>query len=209
MNDERAQKFLSIALGVTALLLASSLLVAVINLGAQIATFWLLLFVQIAIAVLVVVVVLWIVWKLFTWVMAEVASLHIKHAELLRELQKRTPWFVVLALLVSQAVLAIADKSFQGKELPTVAVTLVLILLFFLANEFIVREQLLLRILGFVLWFAAILALPLFVWADRGFNTNLILTQLNAFPLFYKVFYALCSLVLLLLPLLFIPRRGA
>jgi len=48
MNDERAQKFLSIALGVTALLLASSLLVAVINLGAQIATFWLLLFVQIS-----------------------------------------------------------------------------------------------------------------------------------------------------------------
>ena len=209
MSEERAQKFLLIALGVAALLLASSLLVAVINLGAQIATFWLLLVVQIAVAVLIIAFVLSVVGRLFTWVTAEIDSLHKKYAELLSQLQKRTPWFVVLALLVSQATLAIADKSFDGEELPTVAVTLVLILLFFLANEFIVREQLPLRILGFVLWFTAVIALPLFVWADRGFKTSAVLAEINAFPLSYKVFYALCSLVFVLLPLLFISRRGA
>jgi len=57
--------------------------------------------------------------KLFKWVFSEIALLHRQHEELLRALKKRTPWFVFLTLLVSQAVLAIADKSFQGQELPT------------------------------------------------------------------------------------------
>ena len=209
MNDQRTQNFLLIALGLAALLLASSLLVAVVNLGTQIASFWLLLIVQIAIAILAVGFVLGIIGKIFTWVVSEIALLHERHKELLRALKKRTPWFVVLTLLVSQAVLVIADKSFQGQELPTVAVTLVLILLFFLANEFIVREHLMFRVLGFVLWFAAVLALPFFVWADRGFDTSAVLTQIDSFPMFYKAFYVLCSLVFILMPLLFIQQRDA
>src|SRR5437899_33401 len=202
MND-RTQLSLLIATGV---LLAASLLIAVINLGTEITTFWLLFLVQITVAVLVVAVVLAVVGCLFMWVTGEFVSLQKKHAEVMQELQKRTPWFLALVLLVSQAVLAIADKSFHGQELPTVAVTLILILLFFLANEFIVRDQLPLRILGFVLWLAAIMALPLLVWADRGFNTSMVLEQINAFPSSYKIFCALCIPVFLVLPLLFIRR---
>jgi len=119
MNDQRALDFLVIALGIAALLLASSLLVAVVNLGAQIATLWLSLIVQGAIAILAIGIALTIVGKLFKWVFSEIALLHRQHEELLRALKKRTPWFVFLTLLVSQAVLAVADKSFQGQELPT------------------------------------------------------------------------------------------
>jgi hypothetical protein len=119
MNDQRALDFLLITLGIAALLLASSFLVAVVNLGTQIATLWLSLIVQGAIAILAIGIALIIVGKLFKWVFSEIVLLHRQYEELLRALKKRTPWFVFPILLVSQAVLAIADKSFQGQELPT------------------------------------------------------------------------------------------
>ena len=130
------------------------------------------------------------------------ADLYEKHRALAQQLKKRTPWFIALTVLVAQAVVAIADKSFQGQELPTVAVTLVLILLFFLANELITGEQVMLRALGFVLWFVALATLPFFVALDRGFDWALLYKQALAVPIFYKAFYTLIALVFLLTPIL-------
>jgi len=207
MNDERKQTFLLFALVIALLLFSSSLLIAVINLGGQIVASWLLIIIQGAIALLVLLVVFAVIGKFGTWVIAEIAALNRKHAELLAKIRERTPWFVVLMLLLSQAALAIADKSFKGNELPTVAVTLILILLFFIANEFMVSDSKTFKVLGFVLWFVAITALPFFVWADRGFNITAIITELAAFPLMYKIFYALCLPVFVLLPVLYTSRK--
>ena len=207
MNDERKQTFLLFALVIALLLFSSSLLIAVINLGGQIVASWLLIIIQGAIALLVLLVVFAVIGKFGTWMIAEIAALNRKHAELLEKIRKRTPWFVVLMLLLSQAALAIADKSFKGNELPTVAVTLILILLFFIANEFMVSDSKTFKVLGFVLWFVAITALPFFVWADRGFNIAAIITELAEFPLMYKIFYALCLPVFVLLPVLYTSRK--
>ena len=208
MNDQQMQTLLFIAGAIAILLFGSSLLIAVINLGALIATSWLLIFIQVAIAILVLLVVTAAIGKFNTWVVGEITALNRKHAELLKQIRQRTPGFVALTLLISQAALTIADKSFEGKELPTVAVTLVLILLFFIANEFMVRDPRTFQALGFILWFAAVLALPFFVWADRGFNTSVVIEQLAAFPLVYKIFYALCLPVFVLLPVLFASRQA-
>ena len=207
MTSQRTDQLLAAALVVGVLLFGGSLLIAVINLGAQIASFWFLLLVQLAIGALLLAVVVSLVGTLATWTMGKFADLYEKHRALASEIKKRTPWFIVLTLLVAQAVVAIADKSFQGRELPTVAVTLVLILLFFLANELITRDKSVLRVIGFFVWFVAVLALPFFVLLDRGFDWPLLYKQAMAVTLFYKAFYGLIVIVFVLTPLLFI-RRG-
>ena len=209
MTSQRTDQLLAAALVVGVLLFGGSLLIAVINLGAQIASFWFLLFVQLAIGALLLAVVVSLVGTLASWTMGKLADLYEKHRALASEIKKRTPWFMVLTLLVAQAVVAIADKSFQGQELPTVAVILVLILLFFLANELITRDKSVLRVIGFLLWFVAILALPFFVLLDRGFDWPLLYKQAMAVSLFYKAFYGLIVIVFALTPLLFIRREEA
>ena len=209
MTSQRTDQLLAAALVVGVLLFGGSLLIAVINLGAQIASFWFLLFVQLAIGALLLAVVVSLVGTLASWTMGKLADLYEKHRALASEIKKRTPWFMVLTLLVAQAVVAIADKSFQGQELPTVAVTLVLVLLFFLANELITRDKSVLRVIGFLLWFVAILALPFFVLLDRGFDWPLLYKQAMAVSLFYKAFYGLIVIVFALTPLLFIRREEA
>ena len=207
MTSQRTDQLLAAALVVGVLLFGGSLLIAVVNLGAQIASFWFLLFVQLAIGALLLAVVVSLVGTLASGTMGKFADLYEKHRALASEIKKRTPWFMVLTLLVAQAVVAIADKSFQGQELPTVAVTLVLILLFFLANELITRDKSVLRVIGFFVWFVAVLALPFFVLLDRGFDWPLLYKQAMAVTLFYKAFYGLIVIVFVLTPLLFI-RRG-
>ena len=209
MDSQRNEQLLAVALVAGVLLVGSSLLVAVINLGEQIASFWFLLFVQLAVGALLFVVVISLVCGLASWTIGRFADLYEKHRALAQEIKKRTPWFVVLTILVAQAVVAIADKSFRGQDLPTVAVTLVLILLFFLANELIVRDQVALRALGFIVWFVAVMALPFFVLLDRGFNWPLLYEQAMAVPLFYKALYALVALVFVFTPLLFIGHEEA
>ena len=209
MSSQRTEQFLAVALVAGILLFGGSLLIAVINLGTQLASLWFLLFVQIAIGALLLAVVVSLIGKLATWTMGKFADLYEKHRALASQIRKRTPWFMVLTLLVAQAVVAIADKSFQGQELPTVAVTLVLILLFFLANELVTSEERALRIIGFIVWFIAVLALPFFVLLDREFNWPLLYKQVMVVPLFYKAFYALIAIVFILAPLLFIRRREA
>ena len=207
MTSQRTDQLLAAAVVVGVLLFGGSLLIAVINIGAQIASFWFLLLVQLAIGALLLAVVVSLVGTLATWTMGNFADLYEKHRALASEIKKRTPWFIVLTLLVAQAVVAIADKSFQGRELPTVAVTLVLILLFFLANELITRDKSILRVIGFFVWLVAVLALPFFVLLDRGFDWPLLYKQAMAVTLFYKAFYGLIVIVFVLTPLLFI-RRG-
>ncbi len=208
MND-RNETLIGVAIIAILLLFGSSLLIAVINLGTKIASFWFLLLVQIALAALLLVIVASMMGALASWVSGRIADLYEKHRELAKEIRKRTPWFVALTVLVAQATVAVADKSFQGQELPTVAVTLVLIILFYLSNELIVQENLPRRIAGFALWFFAVLALPLFVVADRHFDFNAVLSLVGAFPLFYKIFYTLIVVVFLFTPLLFISRKDA
>lgn len=208
MNDKRIEAFLAYSFGIALVLLSGSLLLAVFNLGTQILSFGVLILFQIAVAVVLFFAAAAIAGMLFKWIVSQIESLHWKHAQLLGEFKKRTPWFVVLVLLISQAVLVIADKSFKGEELPTVAVTLVLIILFFLANELIVKKNVWLKTLGFTLWFLAIVALPLLVWAHRDFNTAEIVALIAAIPPPYSIFYPLCALVFLLLPLFFIRPRS-
>ena len=208
MPTPRTEQLLVLALFAAVLIFGSSLHIAVINLGTQIASFWFLLIVQLVIAALLLAVVLSLIGGLVTWMMGKFADLYEKHRALAQLLKKRTPWFIALTVLVSQAVVAIADKSFQGQELPTVAVTLVLILLFFLANELITGGQVMLRALGFVLWFVALATLPFFVALDRGFDWGLLYKQALGVPIFYKAFYTLIALVFLLTPILFIRREA-
>lgn len=201
------ERLLAAALIIGVLLFGGALLVAAINVAGQIASFWFLLVVQIAIGALLLAVVMSLIGRLAAGTMKVFADLYARHDALAKAMKKRTPWFVVLTALVAQAVVAVADKSFQGQAFPTIAITLVLIILFFLANELISQDRLELRVAGFGLWFLAVLTLPFFVLADRDFNWAVLHQEAMSIPLFYKTMYSLIALVFVFTPLLFIRKE--
>lgn len=207
MSSQQLERLLAAALIIGVLLFGGALLVAAINVAGQIASFWFLLVVQIAIGALLLGVVLSLIGRLAAGTMRVFADLYARHDALAKAMKKRTPWFVVLTALVAQAVVAIADKSFQGQTFPTIAITLVLIILFFLANELITRDRLALRVAGFALWFIAVLTLPFFVLADRDFNWAVLHQEAMGIPWFYRTMYSLIALVFVFTPLLFVRKE--
>jgi hypothetical protein len=208
MNAERTELILLLILAAAVVLFGGSLLLAVINLGSQIASFGFLLCVQLALGALMLAFAAAVLGRLVAWVAGGFADLYERHRELAAELAKRAPWFLVLTTLGAQVVLAVADKSFQGKELITVAVSLILIVLFYLANDLITRKQRWLRWIGFLVWLLTVLALPFFVLFDRKFDWETLYRQALAVPYVYQAFYTLVLMVFVLAPLLFIRKRS-
>lgn len=211
MTSQRAEQTLSLMIGVAAILAAilcgSALLVAVWQVGGQIVSIGFVLAVQVAVGLLLLFVVVTMISKLIAWSMAQFADLYNKHRDLAEALKQRTPFAVVLTALIAQAMLAIADKSFKGETPITLAITLVLIMLFYVANELIARDELALRIAGFGVWLLSVLTLPFFVLAHRDFDWHEIAQEAAGVPLFYRALYALLVLVFVFTPLLFVRKK--
>lgn len=91
-------------------------------------------------------------------------------ADLMRQLKKGSPSFIVATALIADCVLAITDKSF-GNPVIILCVTVVLILLFGISNYlFIESESLISRIIGWGLWLFALVIVPLTVMLSKGWS---------------------------------------
>jgi hypothetical protein len=134
VNDEWTQKTVWLIAVLAALLLAVATLVAAVNLGENLAAKWVVVVFQIlmtiAMAVIIGVAVVWLVTKPLESVTASAKQLEVAHGALLARLHRREPTLVAMTVLIAEATILIADKSFQGEPLPTVMVSIAL--LFFL-----------------------------------------------------------------------------
>jgi hypothetical protein len=81
-------------------------------------------------------------------------------AHMLLAINKRTPTWVATLSLLAQAILLIADKSF-GDDCGAVALALVLILMFWPANELLLHDSPLRRFLGKCVWAFAVVVVPI------------------------------------------------
>ena len=127
---------------------------------------------------------------------------------ILQKLQERTPPLLVAATLITQAVMAIADKAFGDNPVIVVVVTILLIILFWIANEFMLRDALVMRLAGWSVWGFAILALPTLVALFHRWSIHELWTEVSKLSTGTLIVFALSIPVVILLPLACATRRS-
>src|SRR5262249_19629954 len=93
-----------------------------------------------------------------------------KYPKEIAKAKQRTPTFVAIAVLLSEAVVIVADNSFEGKTVETLVVSFVMLLGFGVANELMVKRGKVLMGLGIVMWILMLAFLPGAIMVDRGWG---------------------------------------
>ena len=140
--------------------------------------------------------------KAFQKTMDEIASLSQRHPKQFVKIKKRTPTMIAVAILVSEAVVIIADRSFEGNKTAALGVSFVMLIGFSMANELMVNSSLLLRIAGVVLWLLIVAFVPGAIMIDRKWGLRELGTHVWSLPMATKLFFVLAALVMTILPFL-------
>lgn len=183
MSNETAYKIFLVSLAIGAVLLGLSVLVAAINLGGAIVSGVMVVIFQVIVTVAAIVLIAAVAGAIasaiYSGLVSRMSALERSYGELLRKLNKRAPTFATSAALVATLVLLLADKSFKGETIPTICVGIVLVLLFWLANELLVDETRLRNILGVGLWATGLVFLPVAIYFHRSRNMEVILQDIS------------------------------
>jgi hypothetical protein len=187
-KNDGLMKLVIVAAICCAVLLCSSVFVAAFKLGTHLLAWWVIVAFQIFLTVCgAAAFSIAVSWALVGWSMCvtaeRIAALSRKHEEAIAKLQKRTPTFVVAAALVTQLVMVFADKAFGEDVLTVVTVTILLILLFWFGNEFMLRESKGMQIVGWAFWFAAVLFLPVAIMLHRHVDLSGLWMEFRKIPL--------------------------
>jgi hypothetical protein len=165
MNDDRYMKILLVTVALAVLLACGALLVVAINLGATLVSSSMLLIFQVLFSIATVLIVGClvgaIVFKLYKSIVEQLANLESKYADLSRRLGQRRPAFVSTATIVAAMVTLLSDKAFGEENVPAVCVGIVLILLFWVANELLVAGTQVRFIFGIAVWFFGVVLTPI------------------------------------------------
>ena len=135
-----------------------------------------------------------------SWLLKEFDSLRRDHQELMSDIKRRSAPAIAMVVLVTEVVLIIASDSFPGNTSLKISVTLLLMILFFCANELLLKESRLQRGMGWFIWLFAIFALPFFVWMDRHFDVQKIISDLIGMELQSKIAIGISIPLLFVLP---------
>jgi hypothetical protein len=207
MNERWQTAFLAVGVCVLAALGVTPL-IAVFRLGTDLTAGWIVLVFQIVIAALGVCVGTGLAYYVTQYLvltgtdkaLEKIEDLRRDHQELLNKAVLRVPPFAVGMLLIAQAVVYLADKSFERNVGVTVSLTLVLIVVFWLANELATRTSAPQRRLGICLWVAAVLLLPVMIIIDRNGDLSLVWQQFRSLSLQVKSVAILTLIAALLAP---------
>lgn len=190
-----------------------ALLVAVVKGGPELWASWVLLVLQILVvvvsAVVVIVLGFWFVEGALDSAASRLAKLENRHKKEITRIRRRAPAIVAVTLLVAEAILLLTDNAFKGEPIPTLTVAFGLLILFWVANELVIRPGRFERVLGMILWLLALPALVSAVLVHRGWDINELIAQLTKLRVETLIFFAFAATLLLVLPLLFSRVRSA
>jgi len=217
MNEEAVEKIMYIALGVAAVLAGLALLVGAINLGSHIAAFWVVITFQIVLTAVGVIVSAAVAYALAgriamsatEKITGQLDHIRKEYSTLIKQIGKRTPAFAATIALAAEAVKMISDKSFEGKAVDAVTISLGLLILFWLANQLIVSEARWRRVCGVVIWFASIASVPIGFMLARQWSFADLIQELSALESGTKVMLGIETSALILLPLFFHGSKEA
>jgi len=188
--------------GIAVLILAITLLIAVINIGPDLATTWLLVVFQILIVILGAAFSLYLSCRSIESVIARIHNIESRYNEEIKRLKRRVPTLVAAMCLLANGTMVIAGKSFSSDAITTVLVSLLLLLIFWFANGFAMSQNTSTRIVGNILYFFGILCLPIAALWYRDWNLQNLWHWISELELGTQVVIGLTILIFVCLPLL-------
>jgi hypothetical protein len=207
---ERAGTVFLYAAGVALVLIALAFVIGVINLGKDLVTTWLLAIFQVFLVVVgaavAIAVAYWLSAKVYYTLGRRIDNLAISYEREHQWLRRRAPAFIVTLTIVSQAILILADKSFSGDVLTTVLVSILLLLLFWLAIELTANSRKLCRLLGYILYAFGILYLPFAIFLYHGLSIQEVWLWFSGLELRTILIMILTLVLLVFLPV--VTQRG-
>lgn len=166
-NTDSVPMWFWVSLAAAALLLGGALMVAALELGSRLAAGWLVVLFQILIGLIAVsfttVIVLWCCARLLRGIIDSLLKITVEHRWIIVHVKERVPAVAASVALLAEGYSLITDKAFGGDDQSAIVVGLVLLIVFWLANECIVAREHTIQWLGHGLWVIGLLALPAFV----------------------------------------------
>jgi hypothetical protein len=212
MNEDKLWRVAIAALALGVLGAAVALLLGVIQAGSQLLSSVVLITLQILLSLTAVAVSFalswWLVGAAITGVTKRFAELEERYQEQFKRLRAKRPAWIATLLFITEAIMILVDKSFEGRERETLIVSFSLVIGFWVANQLMTCEERWKRLLGGALWFVVLLLFPVSVAIHRHLAFAQFLAFLWSFDLAAKVFFAVAFLSLITLPTLAL-RVGA
>jgi hypothetical protein len=103
----------------------------------------------------------------------------------------------------------LADTTFDGDVASTLVVSFTMLVGFWTANELMVKDSRVFRIVGYLVWFVVILFLPAAIMIDRKWSIPDLFAQLGTLSLAFKLFLGVAAITMCTLPALPVFRKEA
>jgi|SRR5215210_8699148 len=187
---------IGIAFGAVALLLAA------LRMDWDSAAPWFVMVVQILLSFLTAIVCIALAAGFFLYFGRKINELKTSHEEGVKAVAQRTPTVVAAMILVADAVQVLVADSFRGGAVSTIAVSLVLLLGFGIANQFAVAGR---RRWGIGAWFTTALTYPTFALWNAGWDVNQLILGFLGLEPSVQAFGFLAAVVIVILPF-FLPH---
>jgi hypothetical protein len=155
---------------------AVALLIAAFRMAWNNPTPWVVLVVQVLIAVITIIFAIGCV-ILVIWTMSYLRN---EHKESVEEAKKRAPTFAAAIVLVADGAQILASNSFRGGVVSTTTLCLLLLLWFWIANELVVRGR---RWAGTVVWYLAPLTYLFFALSNQHWRIESLVDALSGLNL--------------------------
>lgn len=132
----------------------------------------------------------------------KIVDLQRSYSEELQQIRKRTPVIAAGLVLIADAALLIADKSFGEDTLAVVIVSLLMLIIFFVANILATADKKFERIAGILFYVLGIVILPLFAFWTQNWDIELLITLITKLDILTIIVLLLSVIIYISLPFL-------
>ncbi len=209
-----APKYFWYLSGTGIVLAALALLIVAVRAGAGLMTGALIhvfqatvLLLAVAAGIVVVIFILFLLGR----VMQSVEDLSKAHQTLLSSFKRRTGVVVATCALGANVVVLLADGSFHERHRESVALCILLVVLFAFANELLAGSTPLSRNLGLTLWLLGDVSLPALVMIDRHWWPRDLLRKFVSFEVVTQAAFIVDAVIMIAFPICFwlLERRAS
>jgi hypothetical protein len=122
----------------------------------------------------------WVVFATRQTIIERLAKLEREHAQLMKKVRKQTPLFATAVMVIAEAVKVINDQAFEDEKMTGLVMSLGLLILFWIANQWVFDSRRWVCAGGLLLWFTAIASVPVTVMLVHGWSPSELYWKIDA-----------------------------
>jgi hypothetical protein len=198
---------------------AGALVVGVAHAGSQLISAGLLLTLQLLVGLLAILAALlavlasfalgrWMIGAAMVSVAERFAELERRYEAEFKRLRAKRPAWIATLFFITEAVMVLVDKAFDGHERETLIVSFSALIGFWVANQLMTCEERWQQLVGGALWFLVLLSIPVEICLHRNQGPSQFFSSLWDLSPAVKVFFTMVAMSLIVLPTL-VLRVGA